>query len=72
MLEVDAEPVPVRTISAGNVESWVTGPPIAVCLEVEMTAEVATEEALHAADLPVVTAVTAVTAEVEMMVAPKN
>lgn len=73
MLEVDAEPVPVRTISAGNVESWVTGPPIAVCLEVEMTAEVvATEEAPHAADLPVVTAVTAVTAEVEMMVAPKN
>ena len=72
MLEVDAEPVPVRTISAGNVESWVTGPPIAVCLEVEMTAEVATEEAPHAADLPVVTAVIAVTAEVEMMVAPKN
>jgi hypothetical protein len=72
MLEAVAEPVPVRTISAGNVESWVTGPLIAVCLEVEMTAEVATEEALHAADLPVVTAVTAVTAEAEMMVAPKN
>ena len=72
MLEVVAEPVPVRTISAGNVESWVTGPLIAVCLEVEMNAEVATEEVLHAADLPVVTAVTAVTAEAEMMVAPKN
>lgn len=72
MLEVVAVPVPVRTISAGNVVSWVTGPLIAVCLEVEMTAEVATEEALHAADLPVVTAVTVATVEVEMMAAPKN
>ena len=39
-----------------------------------MTVEVvvATEEALPVADLPVVTVVTVVTAEVEMMVALKN
>lgn len=73
MPEVGVEQDLLRTISAGSAESLAIGLLIAVCLEVEMIiAEVVVEEALHVADRPVVTVVTAVTVEVETMVVQRS